>query len=539
MWEGFDEYSHFAFIQRVALLHDLPDSRKADTSRTVVESLRLVPSPWLTHDRDRGLLSYEEYWALPPGERAIREANLRSMPPDWAIHGAAPPVQLWEAQQPPLFYWIAAPVYWSIRRLPLPDQVWIMRLLAVLIASALVPLAFLTGRAIAGEPRLGTALGLSAALVIACMPELMMSAARIGNECLAMAMGGLLTLLGARTLAGPLAVPMGLREVSLNQPGGWNQRALVFGAVLGLALLTKAYFLAFLPWAIFLMLAALWKRSKRAAILGTLVMLVPCFAICGWWYVRTMLLTGTITGEEREVAVRAGAAVSLADALFRAPWIRVVDFLALTHIWLGGWSFLVVRSWMYRAIELSMACAIVGVLWQIAKPRKDLPRPAQLVPLVLLFIFLALGLGYHATSEWRTHAAGGTMGYYFYCLAVPEAVLLIAGLSRILPRAWSPIAAPMLAGMFLALEAFGFWFLQIPYYAGMIAHVASGGLPAFRLGQLRSGGFRTMIDHLLANKPAFLDAEGLIAWGGLFLCATGILLAIAVSRSWARMNTNE
>jgi hypothetical protein len=86
----------------------------------------------------------------------------------------------------------------------------------------------------------------------------------------------------------------------------------------------------------------------------------------------------------------------------------------------------------------------------------------------------------------------------------------------------------VVAGMFLALEAFGFWFLQVPYYAGMIAHVASGGLPAFRLGQLRRGGFPTMIDHLLANKPAFLHAEGLIAWGALFLCATGILLAIAV-----------
>jgi hypothetical protein len=162
-----------------------------------------------------------------------------------------------------------------------------------------------------------------------------------------------------------------------------------------------------------------------------------------------------------------------------------------------------------------------------------------LIPLVLLFILLGLGLGYHATTGLRTYAGAGTMGYYFYCLAVPEAVLLVAGLSRILPPTSRPLAAPGLAGMFLALEAFGLWFLQVPYYAGMIAHVESGGLPAFRLGQLRGGGFRTMIDHLLANKPAMLNAEGLIVYGALFLCATVLLFAIAVAKSGPRMHTNE
>jgi hypothetical protein len=127
------------------------------------------------------------------------------------------------------------------------------------------------------------------------------------------------------------------------------------------------------------------------------------------------------------------------------------------------------------------------------------------------------------------------MGYYFYCLAVPEAVMLIVGLSRILPGAWPPVATPLLAGMFLALEAFGFWFLQVPYYAGTIAHVSTGGLPAFRLWQLRGGGFRTGVDHLLANKPAFLHADGLIAYGALFLCATGILLTIAVVKFGPRI----
>jgi len=472
MWEGFDEYSHFAVIQHIAFHRDLPDHRTANGSRQVAESLKLLPAPWLPHV-DEKRISYEEFRTLPVEERERRAARLRSMPAAWAREPADPPLGLWEAQQPPLFYWIAAPFYWAIRDLCLPAQVWILRCLAALIASAAIPLTVMTGRAL-GNP----GLGLGAALVITAMPELMITAARISNECLALATGGLAIWLGVRALGG--------RHLA------W------FGVAAGLALLTKAYFLALIPW----MLWICWKKRAVSPI-------IVCAAIAGWWYAHTWLATGTITGEEREVAVRAGTTISLLGAVRLTPWMHVADLVAVSYVWLGGWSFLVVRSWMYRVVELAIAVAAARLLWQ-----------RRLFGLALPVGLLAIGLAYHATTGVRTYAGAGTLGYYFYAFAAAEGILLVAGWGRF----WR-----ILVPMFVLLEGFALWFVQLPYYAGLLAHTARGGLPALRLAQLRHGGLHTLLENLAADKP--FGVAGMAAITLLFFCVTAGLLAITFRRS--------
>ena len=47
MWEGYDEYSHFAFVQHVATNASLPLAVQTRASREIEESLKLVPLPWL------------------------------------------------------------------------------------------------------------------------------------------------------------------------------------------------------------------------------------------------------------------------------------------------------------------------------------------------------------------------------------------------------------------------------------------------------------------------------------------------------------
>lgn len=465
MWEGFDEYSHFAVIQHIAFNHDLPDHRKANSSRQVGESLKLLPAPWLTH-YDEKRISYEEFWSLPAEERTRRQAALRSMPIEWQREPADPPLGLWEAQQPPLFYWIALPFYWAIHGFSLPAQAWILRCLAGLIASAVIPLAAMIGRA------LGNAwLGVGASLVITAMPELMITAARISNESLAMAMGGLAIWLGLRALGG--------RDLA------W------FGVASGLALLTKAYFLALIPW-------MLWICWKKRAVSPVLI----CIAIAGWWYVHTWLMTGTITGEEREVAVRTGTNISLINAILQTRWPHVADLVAISYIWLGGWSFLVVRTWMYRVVEIAIGVAAARLIWQ-----------RRFFALAMPVALLALGLAYHATTGVRTYAGAGTLGYYFYAFAAAEGILLVAGWGRF----WMALVP-----MFVALEGFALWLVQLPYYAGMTAHVASGGLPAFRFAQLRNGGMHDLFRNLAADKP--FGTGGMLAIAVLFCCATVALL---------------
>jgi hypothetical protein len=463
MWEGFDEYAHFAMVQRMALGSGLPDFRTAAISRQVAASLELAPVPWIVRDSSRGWLSHDQFWQLPSEERARRSAELRALPAAWASENSSPPLQLWEAQQPPLYYWMAAPVYRIIRGFDLPMQVWILRCLTALMASLAIPCAFFAARNIFSDHRLA----LGTAVLVASMPELYLSACRVSNEGLAIALGAVIVMLGVSKRVGPLSV------------------------ALGAALLTKAYFLAFLPWAVFVMFKA---RRMRWLIL--------CLAICGWWYVRTWLLTGTITGEERDVAAHAISRMSVFAAMLHMPWRRTLDFVGTSYIWLGGWSFLGLRSWMIRGVEALLAIAAAGVAVRIFRRR-------ELMWLSALVACMLAGLAYHAVTGFRSTGDAGTMGYYLYCLVVAEAILMVAGLGR-----WIALA-------FLAIEAFGVWIYMLPYYAGLIFHDASGNLPAGHLSEIG----RAMFDRLSVNKPGFIHPFALAI---LYLCATAALAIMAV-----------
>lgn len=439
LWEGFDEYAHYAVIQNLALGGGLPNVLSSNCSREVAESLRLAPWPWLTHASASGSLSYEDYWRLSQEQRERRRRELDSIPRAWSAQPADPAIYAWEAQQPPLYYWLAALIYRASESAPLPTRVWILRSITALIAALAIPLVFLAAR----EFFLDESAALAAAVAAAAFPELVMTAARTSNEGLAIAFGSLTIFAMLRSI----------------RDGNSMRGALLVGLALGLSLLTKAYFLAFLP-ALPVVFGKRWRPMLAA--------LAACAAIAAWWYVRTAALTGTLTGEQLQVAAHATSTVPLIFAVRHSDWIRVFDFMAISHIWLGGWSFLVVRTWMYRVVEALLAVAIARAIL-----RRKSTEPWPLIAALLLSMLA--GLLYHAATGSRTQGAAGTMGYYFYCLIAAEAILVAGGLGRLLPAAVAALAT---------IEIFGAWFLQFPYYAGFIQHTAGGALPAFRPGHL-------------------------------------------------------
>lgn len=468
MWEGFDEYAHFAMVQRIALGRGLPDLDHAVMSRGVAASLELVPLPALVADRERGWLSHEQFWQLPPEERARRSTELRRLPADWAGQPSDPPLRSWEAQQAPLYYWLLAPVYRLVRGFDLPAQVWILRLVTALIASVVVPCTFLAARRILADDR--SAVG--AAALVALIPELFISACHVSNEGLAIALGAVLVMLGVIS------------------PG------IAFGIVLGAALLTKTYFLAVIPWAVFVLVRRCGAR--RAAIAIAL-----CVMIGGWWYARTWMLTGTLTGEQHDILSHASR-TSFTAALVQMPWKNAIEFAGVSYIWLGGWSFLAVRRWMYRVVEILLLIAAVR-MW----------RRREVIPLVALIACFLGAMAYHAVAGLRAINDPGTMGYYLYALLVAEAILFAAGLGR-----WTPV----LAIAFLAIETFGDWVYMLPFYAGAIRHDATLHLPAAHLSTIGYAWFQ----NLALNKP--FGPGALVAMTVLYLCATAAL-AIMSARS--------
>src|SRR5437879_5601 len=115
----------------------------------------------------------------------------------------------------------------------------------------------------------------------------MIDVCRVGNECLAVVLVSALILSALRLVS---------REA------GWRAWAL-FGALLGAGLLTKAYVLAFIPLFIVVALIRIMRGcGARQSMAGLILGLTLATAMAGWWYWRTWQLTGTLSGEQVDVA---------------------------------------------------------------------------------------------------------------------------------------------------------------------------------------------------------------------------------------------
>lgn len=380
LWEGFDEWGHYAFV----------------------EHIRLHPS------------------VLPRTTDRVTDEIRQSVQSTPIQHEASDPMMLFEAQQPPLYYWI----------LSLPNRLWIganigtrvrrLRIFSVLIASLVIPLAWLA----ALELFSSRGLALSVCALIATMPALMIDIARIGNESLAIAVASWIILLLLRNCA------------------GWP-----LGIALGLGLLTKAYFLVFIP------ILILRRRVSSLAV---------AIVIGGWWYWRNFRLTGTWTGEIMDVAAtKLGWSVKLA-AIGKVHWLRVLDVALWTHIWTGAWSFFTLRSWMYRIFEVIFT--VVATMVVLALLRRPWGRfKSKLALLVLIEALFALGIAYQAVSAFLEKHISFAPGWYFYALVVAEAILLASGM-LILAGRRVLLAMGFLIALFAALDVYSAVFILARHY---------------------------------------------------------------------------
>lgn len=523
LWEGYDEYAHFAYLQHVVTYGGLPHVTQSRISREVEESLRLVPLPWLLRHRPAPHVTHDAYWKLPAEERERRERRLSSLPNAWANQPAMENHIIYEALHPPLYYWLHS---WPLRIVAgssLPSRVLLLRWLSVGLASLVIPLGFLLTRRVFGQD--GPALGVVA--LVAAMPELMVDVCRVANESLAIILFTLLVYLTLKVAEGPE-----------HAGDGW-----VLGLVLGLGLLTKAYFLTALPALALVYAWSLWCwRAKRKKILlhgvlaGAIAMLVS-----GWWYWRNFLLTGTLFWQPGGKTFRDLPLVERLQQVVQVDWLNAFDAIFNTHIWFGNWSFLVVRSWMYHTFRYIVFFAVLGLLvvvWQQwRKPLAHTPllaQPSHLLVLIAFYGFFWLGLAYHALLMFVIWDSSASNGWYLYCLVVAEILLASLGLYALSPTRWRRWILPAGTGLFVLLELYATHFLLIPYYTGLIAHKPDGHLASFYLSQLREVGPGTLLERLQVNKAALLSAPVLVGLWFLFLAATLGLVALSVRASQQR-----
>jgi hypothetical protein len=472
LWEGFDEWGHFAVIRAMAVRGELLAARDSPIPRDVEASLQLAPVPWDMRHYPRPYLTEDEYWGLPAETRQQREAQFRAMPAHWSREAGTGGLTTYEAFQPPLYYWMMAPVLRLMSGRSLAEQMMAVRWLGSLIASLAIPLIFLIGREVFRDD----AMALGCAAVAAVMPEFAIDLARVGNECVAVVLFTLLIWIALKQGRGGL------------------------GPVLGFGLLAKAYFLTAVP-----VMALLLKRGRLWAA-------ASCALIAGWWYAHNLISTGTLTGLSESVMLRGMSHASIVGRAATVPWGTAVDSILFSHLYFGGWSGLTVRSWMYHVFYGVILLATAGLLRRLRQPAIR----------ILLCVYTAfwIGLLYDVLLIYLSKGMATSGGWYLYAVVGAEVTLCFAGLYSILParvHRWVAFGGVFL---FALLDLYTVHAVAIPYYTGMIAHKANGAVAALHMADVGRVGAADAFQRLVIYKGAVVSASGLAALWVAYLIAT-------------------
>ena len=492
MWEGVDEWAHFAVVQATALQGELLTSRDRPIPRNIEASLRIVPLPWDLRRFDAPSVTHDAWWQLSARQRSERAAALRAIPAAWTFQDGSGAFSNYEAQQPPFYYWSMAPLVWLLRGCGLAMQVLAIRWLSALVASLVVPLVYAIGCELFDDHRVA----LGCAAVVTVMPGFANAVARVGNDALAAPLYAGLIWAGLRLWRKPSAAAF-----------------IATGILLGLGLLTKAYFLtALVPAAVLV-----WRvRGERLGRWRLAAGAAPLL-VAGWWYARNLLTTGTVAGLGESVALEKTNPAAVLHLAPSVPWLRTVDAIVFSHIYCGGWSWLTVRSWMYHLFYAVLGLAAVGLWRWLRQPR--------ILWLLAIYLFFWAGELWHAALMFVTHGVPVSMGWYLYGVVAAEVTLCVAGLSSWIGR-W---AAPTGVGLFALLDLGAMHLLALPYYAGLIRHEPNGTLHL-----AHAAGVRLPIIFERLSSPL---AEP--AWIFLWICYVFATAGCCALAAWTTRNSRR
>jgi 4-amino-4-deoxy-L-arabinose transferase-like glycosyltransferase len=270
----------------------------------------------------------------------------------------------------------------------------------------------------------------------------------------------------------------------------------VAGILIGIGLLTKAYFFTALPALLVIVLWCGWRWSterRRLLYLSSLAVLFA-LAIAGPWYWHAHKANGAWSGLVNASLQRRSQLEVLAQIPY-VHWIDGLELLTVSHIWYGGWSFLrvpAVWNFFFAAVFLLADLGLLRLLlrfWRGGKSRMPIGE-GYLVMLASFYRVFWLGQLYFVLLLFTSLGIPTSPGWYMYCLVIAELILVCVGLQAILPRRARPCwIIPTLTAAFAALDLYGMHFLLIPYYTGVYcppgALGPSGSSKGCRPGPLR------------------------------------------------------
>lgn len=410
-----------------------------------------------------------------------------------------------QVQHPPLYYLLGAAVLRlpGVGGLPFDRQLWLLRLLSVLLLAPLPPLAWAAARALLGPGPPA----LAAAVLPVTVPGLSRLGGSFNNDTLLIVLGAVLVWLLARVLAGDFRV----------RTGAWT------GAALVAALLTKGFALVLPPVVLagYAVAAARHRPGlRRVAVPGLVALGVGGLGLL--WWLRNLLLFGAVqpTGWGDDVLARilGPARPGGTPAQFVVGFSR----LMARRMW-GGIGLperpLLSVGLCYAWVAVLVLLVGVGVL---AGTGGRWGRAAVVV-LILPVVLTAATVAYQSWGVFHTHGSRlvAVQARYLYVGLTGLGVAFAAGLARAVPGR----AARWVPGGLLALGlATQVWAWRTLAQAWWVPAAARGRLGA---------AVRGAVDGISAWSPFPPVVTFAPFVGSAALAVLALVLAVRLSRTSA------
>lgn len=404
-------------------------------------------------------------------------------------------------QHPPVYYEAMATVLRVERWLlpgdglpPLERELGLLRLVNVLLVAPLPLLAWATAVRLGGGARAATV----AALLPLCVPQLSHISAAVNND-------NLLSLLG-----GVLAVA--LTGVARRRRS--RRTDVMVGVALGLALLTKAFALMFVPAVVAAYAVGAWTTGRRRDYAkGVALSGLLAAALGAWWWIDNWVREGepapTTESLTRTTAQRPDGFTSDPVGFL---WTFSGRIVSRVWAWIGfGIPKFSFDPWVVAGASLAVAGA-VAVAAATAQRGRSTEGGVRRVDIVLAWIPVLLVTLFVARRAWGLYETTGRyafiQGRYLFCALVAPAAVVAIGVARVLGR-W---AAVTVLGLGLAGQA---WMVSVVVRGSWTGRGAFGAL-----------------DGMLAWSPWPAPVVALLAAAAI---VTAVALAVATARSTGRV----
>lgn len=404
VWSRVDEAQHYHYIQYLYENKALPVEGETFISEEVVDvSLETNQWGW----RPAGSISTPavldtSVWSALPEDLGQKERE------EWVRRN------LWhfnyEAMQPPLYYMINAPLYAAI-----PGDTFVklygMRLLAVLLASTIIPISYLTAREAFPDSRLVL---LGTPVVVLLVQGYALNMSQVTNDA----------------LATPLAAAAILVLLRIVRRGYSWKRSLLAGVLIGASMLAKMTTVFLFPVALAaLCLPMLFQGERmRHALKQGAVVFGASFLLLAPLVLRNLQIYGDVTG--------ANAAEPLMSSFFASP-LTDLSTLRLDELlptfWFGEpvfpfayWTY----AWVpfFAAIVLAITGLLFYFIYQYREHVSEIRGPVFFITLAFI-----LGIAINIVLPFVS-GIGGVPGRYLYPLLPAVAFLLVFGIDRLLRR---------------------------------------------------------------------------------------------------------